>query len=168
MKRSSIFTTLCLLLAGASCTNDEVFYATSYTVVRVEAFVETETATPEGQPEPAIVTTVREEVLANAPVAAGGSYSLDFVKHNGGILAVRPGTGGEQIQGVFLKTPGTETITFLYGERDYTCTLTSYQDEDGQRKVLLAEDLTEHYKTLYPTAKFKQVLRREYTSHNSK
>lgn len=187
MKRTAIlFLITCLL---AACGDDsEVFYSTTYPIVRVEAVTELESEPePEPEPEPGdgggggggsptadqpvdpIVQTINEDVLANAPLHPGGAYRLDFTVYNGGPLQVTTGPDAEPVTGEFVKQPGSREVRFLYGEENYTCIMGTYTDEaDDQVKVLLTVDLTEHYRALYPDAKITRVLRREYTAQSAR
>lgn len=117
------------------------------------------------EPENPLVTQLREEVLAAAPVQAGGSYTLDFKYADSGRLTVRPAAGAETVSGGFMKQPGATAISFYFGEQAYTCTVTAYTSEEGLRQALLTVDLTAEYQARYPDAKITQVLRKEYTSH---
>lgn len=153
-----------LLLITTACDNGEVFYSAQYPIVRVGAAITLATTTPEGEEEPAIVATIRDEVIASAPVTAGGGYMLDFIKHNGGTIDVRTTADGPMVQGAFVKIPGVNEIRFIYGQMDYTCTLQTYTDTDGVSKAVLTEDFTAYYKALYPSANLSQVQRQSYTS----
>lgn len=117
------------------------------------------------EPENPLVTQLREEVLAAAPVQAGGVYTLDFKYADSGRLTVRPAAGAETVSGGFMKQPGATAISFYFGEQAYTCTVTAYTSEEGVRQALLTVDLTAEYQARYPDAKITQVLRKEYTSH---
>jgi len=117
------------------------------------------------EPENPLVTQLREEVLAAAPVQAGGVYTLDFKYADSGRLTVRPAAGAETVSGGFMKQPGVTAISFYFGEQAYTCTVTAYTSEEGLRQALLTVDLTAEYQARYPDAKITQVLRKEYTSH---
>lgn len=117
------------------------------------------------EPENPLVTQLREEVLAAAPVQAGGVYTLDFKYADSGRLTVRPAAGAETVSGGFMKQPGATAISFYFGEQAYTCTVTAYTGEEGLRQALLTVDLTAEYQARYPDAKITQVLRKEYTSH---
>lgn len=117
------------------------------------------------EPENPLVTQLREEVLAAAPVQAGGVYTLDFKYADSGRLTVRPAAGAETVSGGFMKQPGATAISFYFGEQAYTCTVTAYTSEEGLRQALLTVDLTAEYQARYPDAKITQVLRKEYTSH---
>lgn len=179
-----------MLLAGGCDDASEYYYTTSYPVVRIEVSVTVEEETPEPQPEPEpqpgegegeggtetddgtveepenpLVTQLREEVLAAAPVQAGGVYTLDFKYADSGRLTVRPAAGAETVSGGFMKQPGATAISFYFGEQAYTCTVTAYTSEEGLRQALLTVDLTAEYQARYPDAKITQVLRKEYTSH---
>lgn len=128
----------------------------------------TGTGTDDGtgtEPENPLVTQLREEVLAAAPVQAGGVYTLDFKYADSGRLTVRPAAGAETVSGGFMKQPGATAISFYFGEQAYTCTVTAYTSEEGLRQALLTVDLTAEYQARYPDAKITQVLRKEYTSH---
>lgn len=117
------------------------------------------------EPENPLVTQLREEVLAAAPVQAGGVYTLDFKYADSGRLTVRPAASAETVSGGFMKQPGATAISFYFGEQAYTCTVTAYTSEEGLRQALLTVDLTAEYQARYPDAKITQVLRKEYTSH---
>lgn len=117
------------------------------------------------EPENPLVTQLREEVLAAAPVQADGVYTLDFKYADSGRLTVRPAAGAETVSGGFMKQPGATAISFYFGEQAYTCTVTAYTSEEGLRQALLTVDLTAEYQARYPDAKITQVLRKEYTSH---
>ncbi len=117
------------------------------------------------EPENPLVTQLREEVLAAAPVQAGGVYTLDFKYADSGRLTVRPAAGAETVSGGFMKQPGATAISFYFGEQAYTCTVTAYTSEEGLRQALLTVDLTAEYQARYPDTKITQVLRKEYTSH---
>ena len=110
------------------------------------------------------MTQLREEVLAAAPVQAGGVYTLDFKYADSGRLTVRPAAGAETVSGGFAKQPGASNISFYFGEQAYTCAVSVYTEE-GVRQALLTVDLTAEYQARYPDAKITQVLRKEYTSH---
>lgn len=69
--------------------------------------------------------------------------------------------------GVFGKEPGQSSIEFIYSGRDYVCTVSSYTDSEGVRKVLLAVDLTEEYRKLHPEVNITKAERLEYTSTNA-
>lgn len=116
------------------------------------------------EPENPLVTQLREEVLAAAPVQAGGVYTLDFKYADSGRLTVRPAAGAETVSGGFAKQPGASNISFYFGEQAYTCAVSVYTEE-GVRQALLTVDLTAEYQARYPDAKITQVLRKEYTSH---
>lgn len=160
-----------VLLLGAACTESEVFYSTTYPVVRVDVSVKLEkmwTETDEqGEPvENPLVETIRQEVLAAAPVRAGGGYALDYIRHDGGMLEVRTALDGEQLQGAFLHTPGSDAFTFVYADAAYVYTLSDYTADDGTVRVLLTADLTEAFRSRYPYVQITEVLRQEYTSHD--
>lgn len=166
-----------LVLAAlvTSCKKEtEVFYSTSYPIVGVDALVTLSTPMPtalpregeepEPEPEDPLITEIREDILSKAPMAAGGIYAIEFTRHNGGVLNVRLTPDTQTIEGVFVKIPGKGTLTFYFSKQEHTYLINSY-DNNGTRKVVLAADLTEHYKALYPERKdIQKVLRREYTS----
>ena len=99
-----------------------------------------------GQTEDPAVAEIEAEIIAAAPVAAGGSYTLYFSTYNAGRLEVMTAADAAMAAGVFGKEPGQSSIEFIYSERDYVCTVSSYTDREGVRKVLLAVDLTEEYR----------------------
>ncbi len=108
---------------------------------------------------------IAEEAANWAPVGSGGSYLIDYTRYDGGPLRVRTSAGSGTIEGVFLRTPGTDAIGFVYNGRMHTYTLTTYGDQQGRTRTLLQVDLTEHFRTRYPEAGIVRVLRLEYTSH---
>lgn len=120
-----------------------------------------------GQTEDPAVAEIEAEIIAAAPVAAGGSYTLYFSTYNAGRLEVMTAADAAMAAGVFGKEPGQSSIEFIYSERDYVCTVSSYTDREGVRKVLLAVDLTEEYRKLHPEVNITKAERLEYTSTNS-
>lgn len=120
-----------------------------------------------GQTEDPAVAEIEAEIIAAAPVAAGGSYTLYFSTYNAGRLEVMTAADAAMAAGVFGKEPGQSSIEFIYSERDYVCTVSSYTDSEGVRKVLLAVDLTEEYRKLHPEMNITKAERLEYTSTNA-
>ena len=153
-------------LLGVACSeNEEVFYSTDYPVVKVEV----ETTTPNGLEAEFVdlIAQIEAEAAATAPIAAGGSYHLDFSRYNGGELTVCTTEGAEPIVGEFDKVPASNKLTLRYGEEAYEATLYSYTTEEGARCVYFEINLTTYYKALYPALEnisFK-VVRKEYTTH---
>ena len=125
-----------------------------------------DSGTTDGTEEPVdpLVAQIQAEVLAEAPVQAGGSYALDFTRYNRGPLTVDTAAEAGTVPGAFFKEPGATEIRFLFLELDYTAALSSYTDTDGVRKVLLTVDLTEEFQKRYPESDLTKVVRREYTS----
>lgn len=125
-----------------------------------------DSGTTDGTEEPVdpLVAQIQAEVLAEAPVQAGGSYALDFTRYNRGPLTVDTAAEAGTVPGAFFKEPGATEIWFLFLELDYTAALSSYTDTDGVRKVLLTVDLTEEFQKRYPESDLTKVVRREYTS----
>lgn len=125
-----------------------------------------DSGTTDGTEEPVdpLVAQIQAEVLAEAPVQAGGSYALDFTRYNRGPLTVDTAAEAGTVPGAFFKEPGATEIRFLFLELDYTAALSSYTDTDGVRKVLLTVDLTEEFQKRYPESDITKVVRREYTS----
>ena len=125
-----------------------------------------DSGTTDGTEEPIdpLVAQIQAEVLAEAPVQAGGSYALDFTRYNRGPLTVDTVAEAGTVPGAFFKEPGATEIRFLFLELDYTAALSSYTDTDGVRKVLLTVDLTEEFQKRYPESDLTKVVRREYTS----
>lgn len=107
---------------------------------------------------------IEADVIASAPVQAGGRYTLDFTRYNRGPLTVETATDQGTVTGAFIKTPGATSFTCYFLEEIYDCTISAYTDSDGVRKVLLTVDLTALYQERYPTAGVTSVLRKEYTS----
>lgn len=120
-----------------------------------------------GQTEDPAVAEIEAEIIAAAPVAAGGSYTLYFSTYNAGRLEVMTAADAAMAAGVFGKEPGQSSIEFIYSERDYVCTVSSYTDSEGVHKVLLAVDLTEEYRKLHPEVNITKAERLEYTSTNA-
>lgn len=177
-----------MLLAAAglaACGDDsEVFYTISYPIVRVAAEVTVSDTATDPTPESgggteestaagsataltndAEIERLEAEIAAEAPVQAGGGYTLYFSKYDSG--RTRIDTAGEagSLTGAFVKEPGSDRIRFfLPPERLYTCTLHTYTDEQGVARILLQADLTEEYRLRYPTAGIDRAVRLEYTS----
>lgn len=125
-----------------------------------------DSGTTDGTEEPIdpLVAQIQAEVLAEAPVQAGGSYALDFTRYNRGPLTVDTAAEAGTVPGAFFKEPGATEIRFLFLELDYTAALSSYTDTDGVRRVLLTVDLTKEFQKRYPETDITKVVRREYTS----
>lgn len=123
--------------------------------------------TREGEetPENPLIGTIVDDALAHAPMQAGGSYTLDYTEHDGGLLRVVTAPGSESLSGRFEREPGAMAIRFIYGGKDYACSLGSYATERNESRAVLSIDLTAHYQVLYPDEKILQVRLRQYTSH---
>ena len=172
MKRWMMLFGLACLAAACGNEQEVVFYSVTYPVVRLGAYV-TLAAQPVDPEAPddadADDTEAREqalaaEVLAEAPVEAGGSYRLDYSRYNGGTLTVIPAAGAGAIAGEFVKEPGSAQLEMAYDQHVYTCDISSYTSDDGIRCVLLTVDLTEIYQARYPDAGILRVQRSEYTA----
>lgn len=125
----------------------------------------TDTGTEEPEePVNPLQAEIEADVIASAPVQAGGRYTLDFTRYNRGPLTVETATDQGTVTGAFIKTPGATSFTCYFLEEIYDCTISAYTDSDGVRKVLLTVDLTALYQGRYPTAGVTSVLRKEYTS----
>ena len=125
----------------------------------------TDTGTEEPEePVNPLQAEIEADVIASAPVQAGGRYTLDFTRYNRGPLTVETATDQGTVTGAFIKTPGATSFTCYFLEEIYDCTISAYTDSDGVRKVLLTVDLTALYQEHYPTAGVTSVLRKEYTS----
>lgn len=124
------------------------------------------TEEPEEPEEPVnpLQAEIEADVIASAPVQAGGRYTLDFTRYNRGPLTVETATDQGTVTGAFIKTPGATNFTCYFLEEIYDCTISAYTDSDGVRKVLLTVDLTALYQERYPSAGVTSVLRKEYTS----
>ncbi len=151
----------CCLVGMLACSEakNEVFYATNYPIERVEAsatLAEGETSITQEQ--------LQGEVLATAPVKAGGNYHLDFNRFNGGVLYITAETGSTPLAGSFTKTPGTRVLIFSYAEVTDTAQISSWQSEEGANLVKLTIDLTNRYKEHYPDVAIEKVVREEYTT----
>lgn len=168
----------------AACSESEVFYTAVYPVVRVEAVVTVPSPEPEPEPTPEptpesradegettdpVVEAIKAGIVASAHVQAGGRYTLDFSKYNGGRAQIETATDAGTVTAAFFKTPGTNEVLIYCPkpETEYTFTLSTYQDTDGRTKTVLVTDLTEAYKALYPDAGITKAERRSYTSTNA-
>ena len=158
MKAIRYIAILILAAALAACgEKSEPYYTTSYPVSRVEA-------DPEPEPDP-VIEAIRADVLAEAPVQAGGGYVLEFLYHNSGWLYITPAPDAAPITGSFNKEPDKpDQLRFFYEDADYTYAV-SYYSEEGKSLTLLTVDLTAKYQALYPTAGITKVERLEYTTH---
>lgn len=179
-----------LTMLLAACGDDsEYFYTTSYPVVRVDATVtlkpvappdtggetgdetggesggETGEETGGETPVNPLIQQIKDDVIANAPVQAGGSYRLAFKYFDSGRLTVRPASDAETLSGGFLKQPGATQIEFFFADHAITYTIDTYTSQEGLSATLLTADLTEQYQALYPDAGVTKVERLEYTSH---
>lgn len=165
---------LSLLLCSAGCSEKvDVFYSTDYPILRVDAAVTllaSDEEQDEGQEgvltaeEQALVEALCATVLREAPVAAGGSYRLDFNRADGGNLYVSVEEGDEPVAGSFTKVPASSELTFEYAEMSYTARLSSY-DEEGRACVRFAIDLTDDYRERFGLEQVASIVRYEYTSH---
>lgn len=117
-----------------------------------------------------MIEQIRAEIVAAAPVKAGGGYTLSFTKYNGGQLRINTAAEAGEVKGVFFKDPGATDILFYCPEpaMEYTCTVATYKAEDGTSKAVLTVDLTGQYQALYPDAGITKAVRKEYTSANAK
>ena len=120
-----------------------------------------------GSGENPLAAQIEAEIVAAAPVQAGGGYTLHFSQYNVGRAEIRTAPDTEPVTGLFGKEPGKEQFEVLFGEEDYVCSPASYTDEEGERKIVLEVDLTEQYQALYPAAGITRAVRREYTSANA-
>ena len=172
---------LAALLLGA-CSESEVFYTAVYPVVRVEAVVTVPSPEPEPEPEPTpesradeggttnpVIEGIEAGIVASAHVQAGGRYTLNFSKYNGGRAQIETATEAGTVTAAFFKTPGTNEVLIYCPEpeAEYSFTLSTYQDTDGRTKTVLVTDLTETYQALYPDAGITKAERRSYTSTNA-
>jgi len=116
-----------------------------------------------------VVEEIKAEIIASAQVQAGGGYTLNFSKYNGGRARIDTGTEAGTVIGAFFKAPGTSEILIYCPEpeTEYTFTLSTYQDTDGRTKTVLVTDLTEQYQAFYPDAGITKAERRSYTSANA-
>lgn len=158
MKRIASWFCLAGMLACNEAEN-EVFYTTNYPIERVEV-----SATLAAGETQLTQEQLQDEVLAAAPVKAGGRYRLDFSRFDGGELYVTPETDQTPIIGSFTKTPGTRILIFTYETITDTARISTWQSEEGVLLVKLAFDLTNQYKERYPNVAIEQVVREEYTT----
>ena len=89
-----------------------------------------DSGTTDGTEEPVdpLVAQIQAEVLAEAPVQAGGSYALDFTRYNRGPLTVDTAAEAGTVPGAFFKEPGATEIRFLFLELDYTAALSRSEE----------------------------------------
>ncbi len=179
LKYGAVVLTALLL---AACSESEVFYTAVYPVVRVEAVVTAPSPEPEPTPEPTpesradggetadpAIEAIKAAIVASAHVQAGGRYTLNFSKYNGGRAQIETAAEAGTVTAAFFKTPGTNEVLIYCPEpeAEYTFTLSTYQDTDGRAKTVLVTDLTEACKALYPDAGITKAERRSYTSANA-
>ena len=127
----------------------------------------TGTGTDSGTEEPVgnpLYDQIAAEIVAQAPVKAGGSYRLDFSKYNRGRAPIDTASDAGQVVGIFIKEPGADKIRFFFLEQDYICSISSYKDEKGRDMTRFTVDLTAEYQERYPDAGITEALRVEYTS----
>lgn len=114
-----------------------------------------------------ITDAVTAEVLAFSPVAAGGSYRLEFTEADCGALHVAATAQGPLYRGAFRKVPGSKELRLYYtdaaSQYAYTCQLNDYRAEGIDRTVLVT-DLTDRCRELHPDWELLRVVRYEYTS----
>ncbi len=146
-----------LVIWATACKESDVFYSTSYDIVKAEVRITTQAPETPGEET---APSVQEFELP-----AGGSYRLDYTRYDGGPLKVRTSADGPEYAGVFLRTPGSSRITFIYDGKEHAYKLSTYSTADGTRCTLLTADLTDYYRALYPTAHILQAERNEYTTH---
>lgn len=127
----------------------------------------TDSGTDSGTEEPVgnpLYDQIAAEIVAQAPVKAGGSYRLDFSKYNRGRAPIDTASDAGQVVGIFIKEPGADKIRFYFLEQDYICSISSYKDEKGRDMTRFTVDLTAEYQERYPDAGITEALRVEYTS----
>lgn len=127
----------------------------------------TGTGTDSGTEEPVgnpLYDQIAAEIVAQAPVKAGGSYRLDFSKYNRGRAPIDTASDAGQVVGIFIKEPGADKIRFYFLEQDYICSISSYKDEKGRDMTRFTVDLTAEYQERYPDAGITEALRVEYIS----
>ena len=160
MTKNAPYLLYALAALTTACSQSEVFYSTSYDIVKAEIRVSTqEPATPE---EPDAWETSYIQV---SELPAGGSYRLDYTRYDGGMLHVRTSADGPDYEGAFIRTPGSSRITFIYDGEPHTYELSTYNTDDGTRCTLLTADLTAEYRALYPEAGIVLAELNEYTTH---
>ena len=149
-----------LAALAVACNQSDVFYSTSYDIVKAEIRVSKQApATPE---DPDAWETSYIQV---SELPAGGSYRLDYTRYDGGMLYVRTSADGPDYEGAFVRTPGSSRITFIYNGESHTYELSTYSADDGTRCTLLTADLTAEYRTLYPEEGIVLAELNEYTTH---
>ena len=164
----SILIAAAFLSAGCSDNNGvpDVFYSEQYPIDSIGATVSIapDPDIPDSlQVESPLLQQIQADVLANAPVRAGGSYRLDFNRYNSGPLTVEPEAQADTLAGTFLREPAADSIRFTYGASDYLCRISDYAASTGSRNVLFTVDLTAQYQEQYPDGRVESVTREEYT-----
>lgn len=163
------------LLLAACSEKTETFYTARYDILRVEALVEQAAPEPDAasddtpvSPADEALAAIAAEVVASSPVVAGGSYTLDFDRYDGGELTLVAAPGAAPLRGSFTKQPGADSLRFDFAEggvAPYALFVGSYDPEAGGRPcVRLETDLTETYRERYPALGLERVVRRELTS----
>ncbi len=162
MKRLLTLLTATLLVTACS-RQEDVFYSTTYAVTEVKA---RHTLPDTSDSElTQLVEQLIEEVVATAPVTAGGAYRLDFSRFDGGELYVTPRADAEVVTGEFDKVPASSKLTFRYSDEEYPAKVTSYTTEEGMRHVCFEVDVTDRYAERLPEGSSVRLIRQEYTSH---
>lgn len=138
---------LAVVLCASCSKKEEYFYSTTYPVTQIEVRCLPQEVSDEALA--AQLAQISAEVIATAPVQAGGRYRLDFNRYDGGDLTVRPTEESETIKGTFIKQPASSEMTFTYGNESYTVRKNGYNDEEDQLRVCFEVDLTAHYKEKY-------------------
>ena len=128
-----------------------------------------ESRADEGETTDPVIEEIEAGIVASAHVQAGGRYTLNFSKYNGGRAQIETATEAGTVTAAFFKTPGTNEVLIYCPEpeAEYSFTLSTYQDTDGQTKTVHVTDLTETYQALYPDAGITKAERRSYTSTNA-
>ena len=160
MKRLLLMLVACFVLTACSDKEGAVFYTAHYPIKRVEVKLKLSAADAERE------AALRQIVLQDAPVEAGGSYQLDFNRYDGGLIKVRKTASADPIEGTFTKMPAAKEMDFAFGEEAYTVQCAPYREEGStQQLTMLTTDLTERYRTQLEDETILLVERVEYTAY---
>lgn len=160
-------------IAFFGCEDSDVFYSISYPIEQVDVAVDFKSEA--GEIDTVMVNKIKREAIEEAPVKVGGKYVLEFTVFNGGPLRLYPTKEADPIKGTFIKQPGKNEFTFLWGEVEYKVKEGYYmekQDENStknssqppRRLTVFIRDLSQTFQGRYPDANISSVTRKEYTS----
>lgn len=156
----------CMVCTAAGCADDsEVFYTVEYPVTKVLAAVSISGDIPTESGLPSIPELGAELFTSFDPVFAGGSYRLDYLRYNGGLLTIIPEAGVAPVVGTFVKEPGAMELQLNYGAESRSRKIEPYTGDDGKQYVLLIVDYTAEFQQRYPDGQYiSGIAYEEYTS----